>query len=101
MATKEVFRLVLFDELADRLRSGMNPSAHAIEFGFVRRCVADQHQRRERDKRLEAPGDILLAVFAGRIEGRGTRIAQPRDVPIPYLAMPLGKIVHSELFAKR
>src|SRR5271157_3968569 len=69
VAAKEVFGLVLVDELAYGMRSGVQAGADFIERGSVGRRMAHQHQRRQIRKRAEAFGDFGLTVLTGGVEG--------------------------------
>ena len=58
--------------------------------------MADQHQRLRAGEAAEPVGQLRFGVFAGRVEGRGTGIAEAGDVPLSDLQVPPVEIVQSE-----
>src|SRR5437016_3225779 len=74
MAAEEVCGLLLFDELAHSLRPGMQAALDAVQVGPERRGVAYQYQRIEVGEQREFRLDLLLGIFAWRIEGRDRRV---------------------------
>ena len=91
---KKVRGLMRLDELADRPRAGVQSRADLVERRAVAAARGTPAPAAQRSaNRSSRVGELLLAVFARRIERRRIGIAEPRHVPAVRLEMALVEIV--------
>ncbi len=100
VATKEILRLILLDEISDRRAPGVNAVAYTIERGVLGRTMADQNQGTQAGEWREALGYLCFAVLARRVKWRGTRIPQASEVVAARAQRLSVKVVKSKICAK-
>jgi len=101
VAAEEILRLVLCDELADRVTSPVDAFPDSVQRGAKRRAVADQDQRLKRREPAEPPGDLRFTVFARSVEGSGVGVSEAGHLVAANSKRLLVKGVAAELCTKR
>src|SRR5260370_1831027 len=95
MAAEEIFRLLGGDEIAHGGAAGVDVVVDLVEGGAVRRRVADHDDRLQAGEAVEAGGQLVFCVLAGRIERGRAGIAEAGDVVAAELHAPAVEIVEA------
>ncbi len=100
VATEKMRRLDALDEIAHGCGSGVQAGTDLIEYGAVRRGVADEDQRVKLGERFEVFGDLRFGVFAGGIERGGTGVTESCDAPVADREVAPVEVVEAALIAE-